>query len=114
LAGLRDSAPPTINDDPTSRDLAERTGIVTNFAGPSNPDGAAWADIRYFGITADANTDVAQDFVEYSMSDGYTATLAIAPEGKFPVRNGTADNPTAFTRCLGAARRGRRPPRAAG
>jgi hypothetical protein len=27
------------------------TGIVTNFAGPSNPDGAAWADIRYFGIT---------------------------------------------------------------
>jgi multiple sugar transport system substrate-binding protein len=57
LAGLRDSAPPTINDDPTSRDLAERTGIVTNFAGPSNPDGAAWADIRYFGITADADTE---------------------------------------------------------
>jgi multiple sugar transport system substrate-binding protein len=26
LAGLRDSAPPTINDDPTSRDLASRTG----------------------------------------------------------------------------------------
>jgi multiple sugar transport system substrate-binding protein len=90
LAGLRDSAPPTINDDPTSRDLAERTGIVTNFAGPSNPDGAAWADIRYFGITADADTEAAQDFVEYSMSDGYTATLAIAPEGKFPVRRGTA------------------------
>ncbi|CAN0605604.1 unnamed protein product, partial [Ectocarpus sp. 12 AP-2014] len=39
LAGLRDSAPPTINDDPTSRDLAAATGVVTNFAGPSNPDG---------------------------------------------------------------------------
>jgi multiple sugar transport system substrate-binding protein len=97
LAGLRDSAPPTINDDPTSRDLAERTGIVTNFAGPSNPDGAAWADIRYFGITADADTEAAQSFVEYSMSDGYTATLAIAPEGKFPVRRGDGENPTAFT-----------------
>ncbi|MEL6643788.1 MAG: extracellular solute-binding protein [Pseudomonadota bacterium] len=96
LAGLRDSAPPTINDDPTSPELASRTGIVTNFAGPSNPDGAAWADIRYFGITADANTDVAMEFVEFSMSDGYTETLAIAPEGKFPVRNGTPDNPTAF------------------
>jgi multiple sugar transport system substrate-binding protein len=101
LAGLRDSAPPTINDDPTSRDLAERTGIVTNFAGPSNPDGAAWADIRYFGVTADANTEAAQEFVEYSMSDGYTATLAIAPEGKFPVRR-HGENPTAFTRGLGA------------
>lgn len=96
LAGLRDSAPPTINDDPTSRDLAAATGIVTNFAGPSNPDGAAWGDVRYFGITSDASTDAAMEFVEYSMSDGYGATLAIAPEGKFPVRRGTSDNPTAF------------------
>ncbi|HIP78547.1 MAG TPA: extracellular solute-binding protein, partial [Kiloniellaceae bacterium] len=47
LAGLRDSAPPTINDDPTSTELASKTGVVTTFAGPSNPNGAAWADIRY-------------------------------------------------------------------
>ncbi len=97
LAGLRDSAPPTLTDDPTSSELASRTGIVTNFAGPSNPDGAAWGDVRYFGITADADTDAAMQFVEYSMNEGYTATLAIAPEGKFPVRRGTEDNPTAFT-----------------
>ncbi|MDJ0820571.1 MAG: ABC transporter substrate-binding protein [Paracoccaceae bacterium] len=96
LAGLRDSAPPTINDDPTSRDLAAATGIVTNFSGPSNPDGAAWADIRYFGITSDASTDAAMEFVEFSMNEGYGQTLAIAPEGKFPVRRGTADNPTQF------------------
>jgi len=88
LAGLRDSAPPTINDDPTSPELASKTGIVTTFGGPSNPDGAAWADIRYFGVTSDANTDVASEFVTYSMKDGYTATLSIAPEGKFPVRRG--------------------------
>ncbi len=96
LAGLRDSAPPTINDDPETRDLAAATGVVTNFAGPSNPDGAAWGDVRYFGITSDASTDAAMEFVQYSMSEGYGATLAIAPEGKFPVRRGTADNPTAF------------------
>jgi multiple sugar transport system substrate-binding protein len=96
LAGLRDSAPPTITDDPTSRDLAAATGIVTNFAGPSNPDGAAWGDVRYFGITSDASTDAAMEFVAYSMNEGYGATLAIAPEGKFPVRRGTADNPTEF------------------
>ncbi len=96
LAGLRDSAPPTITDDPTSSELASRTGIVTTVAGPSNPDGAAWGDVRYFGITSGANLDVAQDFVAYSMNEGYTATLSIAPEGKFPVRRGTEDNPTEF------------------
>lgn len=35
-------------------------------------------------------------FVEYSLSEGYMATLAIAPEGKFPIRRGTAENPTEF------------------
>jgi multiple sugar transport system substrate-binding protein len=96
LAGLRDSAPPTINDDPTSSDLAAATGIVTNFSGPSNPDGAAWGGVRYFGITSDASTDAAMEFVTYSMNEGYGATLAIAPEGKFPVRRGTVENPTEF------------------
>ncbi|MBT8454839.1 MAG: extracellular solute-binding protein [Alphaproteobacteria bacterium] len=96
LAGLRDSAPPTINDDPTSRDLAAATGIVTNFSGPSNPDGAAWGDVRYFGITTDADTDAAMEFVKFSMDDGYTQTLSIAPEGKFPVRRGTPDEPNKF------------------
>ncbi|GAA6181222.1 extracellular solute-binding protein [Shimia sp. NS0008-38b] len=97
LAGLRDSAPPTITDDPTSNKLAGMTGIVTNFSGPSNPDGAAWGDVRYFGITSDADTDAAMDFVKFAMDDGYTQTLSIAPEGKFPVRRGTADDPTAFS-----------------
>ena len=98
LAGLRDSAPPTINDDPTSGELASKTGIVTMFSGPSNPDGAAWGDVRYFGITADANTDEAMQFVEYSMSEGYTATLSIAPEGKFPVRRGNSSDSEAFVK----------------
>ncbi|KKD60827.1 bicyclomycin resistance protein [Grimontia sp. AD028] len=97
LAGLRDSAPPTINDDPTSRELASKTGIVTRFSGPSNPEGAAWGDVRYFGITTDADIDNAMAFVRYSMSDGYTNTLSIAPEGKFPVRSGTEDNATLYT-----------------
>ena len=70
---------------------------MTNFAGPSNPDGAAWGDIRYFGITSDASTDAAMEFVQYSMNDGYGSTLAIAPEGKFPVRRGTADEPAKFS-----------------
>ena len=96
LAGLRDDAPPTINDDPTSSELASRTGVVTSFSGPSNPEGAAWADVRYFGITADGDIGAALEFVEYSMSEGYTQTLSIAPEGKFPVRQGDGDDAEAF------------------
>ena len=98
LAGLRDSAPPTINSDPTSPELASKTGFITNFSGPNNSKGAAWADIRYFGITADADTDEAKQFVMYSMDEGYTSTLSIAPEGKFPVRRGNASDPEAFTK----------------
>jgi len=96
LAGLRDSAPPTINDDPTSPELASKTGVVTTVSGPNNPNGSAWADVRYFGITNDADTDAAIEFVKYSMDEGYLNTLSIAPEGKFPVRRGTTDNPTKF------------------
>ena len=96
LAGLRDSAPPTINDDPTSKELASKTGVVTTLSGPSNPDGAAWGDVRYFGITNDADTEAAMQFIEFSMDEGYMSTLSIAPEGKFPIRRGNADNATAF------------------
>ena len=98
LAGLRDSAPPTFNVDPTSNELAQKTGFITNFSGPSNKKGAAWADVRYFGITADADTDEAKQFIMYSMDEGYTSTLSIAPEGKFPVRRGNSSDPNAFTK----------------
>ena len=98
LAGLRDSAPPTFNVDPTSNELAQKTGFITNFSGPNNKKGAAWADIRYFGITADADTDEAKKFIMYSMNEGYTATLGIAPEGKFPVRRGNSSDPNAYTK----------------
>ena len=32
------------------------------------------------------------------MSEGYTATLGIAPEGKFPVRRGNKSDPSAYTK----------------
>lgn len=98
LAGLRDSAPPTINDDPTSRELASKTGFVTRISGPSNPEGAGWADIRYMGITTDADTDASIEFVNFVMDEGYSYILRIAPEGKFPVRRGTPDDPEKFVK----------------
>ena len=88
LGGLRDSAPVTINSDPTTKELAQDTGFVTVFSGPGNDAGAAYADVRYLGITADANTDVAAEFVKFVVSKGYGDWLGMAPEGKFPVRSG--------------------------
>ncbi|MDA7598517.1 ABC transporter substrate-binding protein [Alphaproteobacteria bacterium] len=88
LGGLRDSAPVTINDDPTSKALAKDTGFVTVFAGPGNAAGAAYADVRYLGITADANANVAGEFIKFALSSGYGDWLGMAPEGKFPVRKG--------------------------
>ncbi len=96
LAGLRDAVPVTAVDDPTSSELAEKTGFITTLAGPSNADGAAWADIRYFGITADADTDSAAEFVKFALSEGYGEILGIAPEGKFPIRRGDGDDANKF------------------
>lgn len=96
LGGLRDSAPVTINDDPTTKELARNTGFVTVFSGPGNRDGAAYADIRYLGITRDANTDVASEFVKFVVSDGYGDWLGMAPEGKFPVRRGPSAGSTEY------------------
>ncbi len=97
MAGLRDAAPVTISDDPTTRELASITGIVTNLAGPDNPEGAGWAASSNWGITVDADTEAAQSFVEFVLSgDGYLSWLSMAPEGLFPARSGTSDDPTAF------------------
>ena len=98
LAGLRDSAPPTLNQDPQSRELAQKTGFITKISGPSNPEGAGWADVRYFGITNDAQTEEAIQFVEYALDEGYGTILSIAPEGKFPVRQGTLGEPDKFVK----------------
>ena len=96
LAGLRDSAPVTYDEDPESRELASRTDFLTRISGPDNPNGSGYSDIRYLVVTADADEVAAQSFVEFSLNEGYTQTLAIAPEGKFPVRRGDQNNPRRF------------------
>jgi multiple sugar transport system substrate-binding protein len=89
LAGLRDSVPVTVNDDPTSSALAEDTGFITR-------GGAAWASVSYWGITVDADTGPAQQWVEYLASEGYADWLSFAPEGFFPSRSGSTPGATDF------------------
>ncbi len=97
LAGLRNDAMPSCPECVTPTYLAENTGIIPLVEGP-NADGSAgtFGELASWVITSDASTDDATTFVEYMMSEGYADWFGIAPEGKFPARTGTAENPTEY------------------
>lgn len=98
MAGLREDAKPSCPEclaDPGF--LAANTGVVTSIAGPDADAAAQFGEITSWTITEGANADASQSFVEYMMSDGYEPWIAIAPEGKVPVRAGTPEEPTRFS-----------------
>jgi multiple sugar transport system substrate-binding protein len=106
LAGLRDDALPTCpecTDDPLF--LAENSGVVTAIQGPSGSEPSQFGEMVSFVISDGAPTE-AQQFVEFMMSDAYVDWLAIAPEGKFPTRLGSADNPTEYADAWGSLEAG--------
>jgi multiple sugar transport system substrate-binding protein len=97
LAGLRNDAKPSCPEckkDPAF--LAENTGVVAALTGPDGTEPAQFGEVSSWAITATAAAEPSQKFIEYMLSDGYTDWIAIAPEGKFPVRSGPADKPTAY------------------
>ena len=97
LAGLRNDALPTCSqcrDDKAW--LAENSGVVTSIKGPSGSEPTQFGEVTNFSIIKDGNTEPAKQFVEYMMSDGYERWLSFAPEGKFPTRAGTQDNPQQY------------------
>ncbi len=97
MAGLRDAALPNCPEcDENPAYLAENSGIVPAFTGPSGMEPAQYGQVSNLGITTGADTEAAIQFVEYWLSEGYLDWLAVAPEGKFPMRRGTADNPIAY------------------
>jgi multiple sugar transport system substrate-binding protein len=98
LAGLRDDAKPSCPQcqaDPAF--LAKNTGIVAALEGPDGKEPAQYGQVVSWTVAADATADSASAFIEYMLSDGYRDWMAIAPEGKYPVRTGTSDSPTEYT-----------------
>jgi multiple sugar transport system substrate-binding protein len=96
MAGLRDDALPTCpecEDDPAF--LAKNTNTIGPLSGGGG-EPAQYGQISYFGIGADANVEPAQEFIKYLLSDGYVDWLSMSPEGKFPMRMGTAEDPETF------------------
>ncbi|UNX55684.1 extracellular solute-binding protein [Georgenia sp. TF02-10] len=98
MAGLRNDALPTCPEcaaDPAW--LAQNSGVVTTIEGPDGEDAGSYGEIANWVAINGDNPEGAQAFIEYMMSTGYTDWLAMAPEGKFPMRTGDQDNPSAFT-----------------
>ncbi|MEJ7689230.1 MAG: extracellular solute-binding protein [Nocardioidaceae bacterium] len=98
MAGLRDDALPTCPEckaDPAF--LAKNSGVVTAIEGPSGSAPATFGEITSWVIPAESTTDPASKFVEYMMNDGYEPWIAIAPEGKVPVRTGDSAGSTTYT-----------------
>jgi multiple sugar transport system substrate-binding protein len=96
MAGLRDNALPNCPecaDNPAF--LAGVSGFVPAFVGPSGEAPAQYGQVSLMGISTSAPPEAVQ-FVEFWLSDGYLDWLAVAPEGKFPMRRGTPDNPTLY------------------
>ncbi len=99
MAGLRDSAFPACPEceaDPAF--LAKSSAIIPSFSGPSGSP-AQYGQISLMGIGNTGNdekTAAAQEFIKFWLSDGYLDWLSTSPEGKLPLRRGTADNPTEY------------------
>ena len=100
-----DDAPPTINDDPNSSELAGLTGIVTKPSPvPSNPE---WRGLgRHPPISASPRrriTEAAQSFVEYChVGIGTSATLRHRARGQVPGERARRGQPRGPHRGLGA------------
>jgi multiple sugar transport system substrate-binding protein len=98
LAGLSNDALPSCPQCGGDRSfLARNSGIVTAIKGPDGSEPSQFGEVTAFAITKGPNQAAAERFVEFMMSDGYVDWLALAPEGKFPIRTGTREQPGKFT-----------------
>ena len=97
LAGLRNDARPTCpqcQSDPEF--LARNSGFVTGIRGPGGGEPAQYGEISSWTVLDGAREEPAKRFVEYFLGDGYERWFGIAPEGRVPVRRGTAEEPERF------------------
>ncbi|MFI1196286.1 ABC transporter substrate-binding protein [Micromonospora sp. NPDC020750] len=106
LAGLRDDARPTCPQcqaDPTY--LARNSGFVTAIKGPNGAQPAQYGEISSWAVLDDA-ADPAKSLVQFMLGDGYPRWFGMSPEGRFPVRKGTADDPERFLTAWNASQAG--------
>ncbi|PRY58261.1 carbohydrate ABC transporter substrate-binding protein (CUT1 family) [Knoellia remsis] len=97
MAGLRNDALPTCQQCQGDKTwLAKNSGIVSAFTGPDSSEPTGYGEIASWAVLTGSDRATG-DYVQFMMSDGYADALAIAPEGKYPVRTGDESDPQKFT-----------------
>ncbi|RCG21487.1 extracellular solute-binding protein [Streptomyces diacarni] len=107
LAGERADARPSCRQcekDPAF--LAKNSGITTAIKGPDARRPGQFGEITSWTVTRTAETEASRGFIEYMMGTGYEDWFGMAPEGKIPVREGTAEEPGKYTRAWKSSRLG--------
>ncbi|WP_275003556.1 ABC transporter substrate-binding protein [Promicromonospora iranensis] len=99
LANLDEAVPPSCKecaDDPAF--LAESSGFITVLEPPagSAQEPAQFGATLAYAVPARADTDEARQYIEFVMGEGYADTLAVATEGRLPLRTGTPASPTEY------------------
>jgi len=98
IANLDANFPVSAKENAENPDfLAQNTGIVGPMTGPDNDKATGSGLTMNYSIQTGAQTEAAQMYVEFVLSEGYIDTLAMTPEGRTPVRTGTTDEPQKFT-----------------
>jgi multiple sugar transport system substrate-binding protein len=94
LAGLRSDVTPNCPQCKADKTfLSKNSGIVTALKGPDGATPAQFGEISSWTITRTANATAAEKFVRFMMDGGYEGWIGMEPEGKIPVRTGTAADP---------------------
>jgi multiple sugar transport system substrate-binding protein len=95
LSGLRQDQP-VVPDIARAKPgfLSRNTGFVSSIRGRRGT--AQWGQIKYLGITPDADKNVAAEWVAFLLTDRYLDWLGMAAEGKLPLRRGTPEAPNRF------------------
>lgn len=94
LANLDEAVPPSCKecaDDPAF--LAESSGFIT-VLDEAHP--AQFGATLAYAVPAHADSAEARQYIEYVLGEGYADTLAVATEGRLPLRTGTPENPTEY------------------
>jgi len=97
LAGLRKDALPTCRECRADKAwLANNSGVVSAIKGPDGQNPALYGEVVSWVATRSAPKDASAQFLKYMMSDRYVDWLALAPEGKVPVRQGPKAGDTSY------------------
>ncbi|NGN65189.1 extracellular solute-binding protein [Streptomyces sp. A7024] len=108
LAGLRKDALPSCPQCKEGKGefLAKNSGIVTAMKGPDGKKPVQYGEVTSWLTTRTAETDASKQFIQYMMSSGYEDWFGMAPEGKIPVRPGTAREPERYLDAWRASKMG--------